>query len=187
MKPLWAFLLFAAGPAAADFDAEAYPAYETCALCHGLYGQSRLAKFPHLAGQKPGYVRAQIEAFLAGERSNDGGQMAAIVTELKPKDVPLVVAWFSEQDPPEPDRDAFSTKGRELTEAYGCLTCHKETDAAPHLSAQHKGYLKKQMEDFREGRRTHSDVAELHKRMFEQDEAGIAEIAGYLSSLERSK
>jgi len=79
MKPLWAFLLFAAGPAAADFDAEAYPAYETCALCHGLYGQSRLAKFPHLAGQKPGYVRAQIEAFLAGERSNDGGQMAAIV------------------------------------------------------------------------------------------------------------
>ena len=60
---LWAL------PAAADFDAASYPPYETCALCNGLFGQSRTAKFPHLAGQKPVYLRTQLDAFLAGERS----------------------------------------------------------------------------------------------------------------------
>lgn len=185
MRLIWAFLVFTAAPAAADFDADAYPAYETCALCHGLFGQSRLAKFPHLAGQKPDYLRAQIEAFLAGVRSNDGGQMAAIVTELKPEDIPLVVAWFSEQEPPEPEKSALNAAGQALTEAGGCLTCHQNNEAAPYLSAQHAGYLAKQMEDFREGRRTHSDVASMHKTLFERDDAGLADIAGYLSSLER--
>ena len=180
--------LLLAMPAAADFDAASYPPYETCALCHGLFGQSRTAKFPHLAGQKPAYIQAQLEAFLAGARTNDGGQMASIVTELKPQDFAVVVKWFSDQEPPEPSPPPVENVGMQVTENAGCLTCHGENGAedVPHLSAQHAGYLAKQMRDFRDGARTHSAAAELHREAFEVIGDDIDQIADFLASLERS-
>lgn len=179
---LWAL------PAAADFDAASYPPYETCALCHGLFGQSRTAKFPHLAGQKPVYLRTQLDAFLDGERSNDGGQMASIVTELKAEDFEVVVKWFSEQEPPEPSDAPADNAGMALTAEAGCLTCHGQESAenVPYLTAQHAGYLAKQMRDFRDGARTHSAAAETHRDIFQPMDEGIDQIAAYLSSLERA-
>lgn len=179
--------LFWAMPVAADFDAASYPPYETCALCHGLFGQSRLDRFPHLAGQKPAYIHAQLQAFLSGERQNDGGQMASIVTELTPEDIPIVVAWFSAQSPPEPTRAPAEGAGRDMTEAAGCMGCHEADSAGPvpYLSAQHAGYLAKQMRDFRDGRRSHGANAEMHREMFQQMEAGIDQIARYFASLDR--
>lgn len=179
---LWAL------PAAADFDADSYPPYETCALCHGLFGQSRTDKFPHLAGQKPAYLRAQLEAFLAGERFNDGGQMASIVTELKPEDFAVVVKWFSEQDPPAPSTSPPDDLGKTLITEAGCFECHGEgsSENVPHLTAQHAGYLAKQMRDFRDGARTHNTAAAMHHEVFQSMESGIDQIAIYLSSLERS-
>ncbi|OAN70902.1 hypothetical protein A8B82_21635 [Sulfitobacter sp. EhC04] len=175
-------------PAAADFDAASYPPNETCALCHGLFGQSRTAKFPHLAGQKPAYLRAQLDAFLAGERSNDGGQMVSIVTELKPEDFDVVVRWFSKQDPPSSSVAPADNIGKKLTTEAGCLDCHSGGGAedVPHLTAQHVGYLAKQMYDFRDGARTHSAAADLHREAFRAMGDGIDQIAAYLSSLERS-
>lgn len=176
-----------ASPVAADFDAQSYPPYETCALCHGLFGQSRLDKFPHLAGQKPGYIQAQLDAFLAGERTNDGGQMSSIVTELKPEDFAVVVAWFSEQDPPPASDPPQDDTGLKLTDDMGCLGCHtgNSADDVPHLTAQHAGYLAKQMRNFRDGERTHGGAADMHRDVFSQMEEGIDEIAAYLASLER--
>lgn len=172
----------------ADFDAASYPPYERCALCHGLFGQSHLAKFPHLAGQKPDYIRAQLDAFLAGERTNDGGQMAAIVTELKPEEFPVVIAWFAQQDPPSPSAPPADSLGMNLTETLGCLGCHNSDadDGAPHLTAQHAGYLAKQMGDFRDGHRTHGDAAQMHRRLFSGMDSDINAIAAYLASLERT-
>lgn len=185
----WSALLLVglSSPAWGDFDAASYPPYETCALCHGLFGQSRLDKFPHLAGQKPAYIQAQLDAFLSGERANDGGQMASIVTELKPEDFAVVVAWFSEQDPPEPFEAPQNTEGQLLSEEAGCLTCHsgEGDDNTPHLSAQHPGYLAKQMHDFRTGQRTHSDFANMHRSLLAELETDIEDIAAYFASLER--
>lgn len=173
----------------ADFDAASYPPYERCALCHGLFGQSHLDKFPHLAGQRPQYIRAQLDAFLSGKRTNDGGQMSAIVTELKPEEIPVVVSWFSEQDPPEPVPAPDNSIGQGLTETLGCLGCHDDdaqTDA-PHLTAQHAGYLAKQMRDYKDGHRTHSAVAMVHRNLFSDIDTEIDAIAAYLSSQERAK
>jgi cytochrome c553 len=183
----------------ADFDAASYPPYERCALCHGLFGESHLAKFPHLGGQKVGYIRAQLDAFLSGARTNDGGQMSAIVTELKPEEIPIAVAWFAEQDPPNPADPPSDELGKQLSEKAGCFWCHTGDtgDDVPHLTAQHAGYLAKQMRDFRDGKRTHSTVAEVHLDLFSNSntstssdtgtDAGIDAIAAYLSSLERTK
>ncbi|WP_299730677.1 c-type cytochrome [uncultured Tateyamaria sp.] len=177
---LWAL------PAAADFDAASYPPYETCALCHGLFGQSRTDKFPHLAGQKPAYIRAQLDAFLSGERTNDGGQMSSIVTELKPEDFAVVVDWFSEQDPPSPSTQPTDDAGMSLAQEAGCLECHASAENAPYVTAQHAGYLAKQMRDFRDGVRTNSAAAEMHREFFQSMEDGIDQIAAYLASLERT-
>lgn len=184
---LAALAMFMATPAAADFDAASYPPYERCALCHGLSGQSHSGKFPHLAGQKPGYILGQLEAFLSGHRANDGGQMASIVTELVPDDFAVVVAWFAEQDPPSPSDSPLVDKGAQLTKDAGCKTCH-DGDASndiPHLTAQHAVYIAKQMHDFREGRRTHNQGAEIHGSMMSNMDKDIDAIAAYLASLER--
>lgn len=174
-------------PALADFDAASYPPYERCALCHGLFGQSHNAKFPHLAGQKPEYIKAQLDAFLAGARTNDGGQMAAIVTELKAEEIPVVVEWFSTQEPPSPKDALVNATGQQKVEALGCLDCHND-DAGfvPHLTAQHAGYLEKQLNDFATGARSERDVAGMHQEILRPVMDKVSDIAAYLAALEPS-
>ena len=182
-------LLVTGSPAAADFDPEAYPPYETCALCHGLFGTSHTAKFPNLGGQKPAYVTKQIEAFLAGTRHNDGGQMATIVTELHPDAIPIVVQWFAGQDPPEPYPAADTGAGKAAFMELGCLDCHDNTmdgnSGVPFLSAQHPDYLIKQMSDFRDGKRDAIGAPDAHAASLLLTDDKIAEIAKYLGALER--
>ncbi|MDA9865233.1 cytochrome C [bacterium] len=179
-------LVLCSGPVWADFDAASYPPYERCALCHGLFGQSHSAKFPHLAGQKPAYIEAQLEAFLSGSRSNDGGQMAAIVTELKPEEFPVVVDWFSTQEPPSPGAPSVDTVGQGLVADLGCFGCHADTsDSAPYLTAQHAGYLEKQMTDFISGARSGGDTAAVHSDLLKPLTSDLGAIASYLSSMER--
>ncbi|MEL7345048.1 MAG: hypothetical protein AAFN59_09350, partial [Pseudomonadota bacterium] len=120
-------LVLGAGVAHADYDPSQYPAYETCALCHGLFGVSHTAKFPNLAGQKHQYITNQIRAFLEGHRTNDGGQMSAIVTELEPEDIPFVADWFSTQDPPEPYVSDETASGLAHFEALRCGVCHSNS------------------------------------------------------------
>ncbi|MDB2407904.1 c-type cytochrome [Jannaschia sp.] len=176
-------------PVQADYDPSQYPAYETCALCHGLFGVSHTAKFPNLAGQRPAYIEAQLAAFVSGERTNDGGQMSAIVTELQPEDFPVVVAWFSTQDPPAPTPAADTAPGGAVFADLGCGGCH-QTGAdgpvtVPYLTAQHPGYLAKQMTDFREGRRAARGAEDVHRAALSLPDETLAKIAAYLGAQER--
>lgn len=182
-------LCIAAGPAQADFAADEFPPYERCALCHGLFGVSASAKFPNLGGQKASYLEAQIRAFLAGTRSNDGGQMSAVVTELKPEDIAVVVTWFATQDPPAPADAPPQPEGEAAFADLGCAGCHDNTPRAaadlPFLTAQHAGYLAKQMRDFRDGARDGTTVATMHKSLLSISDAVIDAMSGYLSGQAR--
>ena len=179
----------AASGAWADYDPSQYPAYETCALCHGLYGVSHTAKFPHLGGQKPAYIEAQLAAFIAGHRTNDGGQMSAIVSELQPEDIPVVVDWFSSQDPPEPLDPEDTGAGQSAFADLGCAGCHDNSpDGAPdvpYLTAQHTGYLNKQMTDLREDRRDVAAHPGMHRDLLGISDDQIAAIADYLAAQAR--
>jgi cytochrome c553 len=180
-------LSLVASPVSADFDAESYPPYERCALCHGLFGVSANGRFPNLAGQEPVYIETQIHAFLDGTRHNDRGQMAAVVSELKPEEVPVVVEWFSTQDPPEPT-GMLEPAGAKAFEDRNCAMCHDTGTAflgVPHLTAQQPEYLVKQMTDFRDGARdTHAGCLP-HAGLIPQDDAEIAAIAAYLAATPR--
>lgn len=182
-------LLSTASQAWADFDATAYPAYERCALCHDLFGNSARDKFPKLAGQKPAYLEAQIRAFISGDRTNDNGQMASIVTELLPEEIEIVVEWFSTQDPPPPAILPRGNTGQSIVERLGCTSCHGTGNnaEAPHLTAQHSAYLSKQMRDFRDGRRSYPGIAQMHQRLLAAPDTEIDEIAAYLAALERQE
>ena len=185
-RPAVAALALVAGltPARADFAADEYPAYERCALCHGLFGVSHTSKFPNLAGQKPLYLETQIKAFHDGLRTNDGGQMASIVTELKPEDIPIVIEWFSSQAAPKALDLGDTSQGAGHYAELGCAECHDDPDApAPYLSAQHPEYLTKQMEDFRDERRAGSPIASMHRNLLM--DAEIKAISLYLAAQER--
>ena len=182
-----AFALGLATVASADFDPDAYPRYETCALCHGLFGNTDRDKFPKLAGQRPAYLEAQIRAFLSGDRTNDGGQMANIVEEIYEEEIAIVVDWFSTQDPPIAAPLPDGNSGEELVGELGCISCHGQSGMpdVPYLSAQHSAYLAKQMLDFKEERRTFPAIAVMHRNLLSISEAEITEIADYLAAQDR--
>ncbi|MEM7472538.1 MAG: c-type cytochrome [Pseudomonadota bacterium] len=163
--------------------------YEICALCHSLDGNSRMSKFPKLAGQPAAYIEKQISDFLAGRRDNDGGQMVAIVTaELAPENIPIVAEWFATQAPPPPVEAGDVTAGETAFADLGCKTCHDEADPAtetPHLTSQHQAYLVKQMEDFRDGRRGNDADGAMQAAMQNVSDADIEAIATYLSATPR--
>lgn len=164
--------------------------WEICALCHALNGDSHMAKFPKLAGQKQAYIEKQIRDFRSGKRTNDGGQMAAIVTEITESDILPIAAWFASQAAPAPLEAASDVimQGGELYATAGCGDCHlnlssgKSAMLIPHLNAQHAGYLVKQMRDFQSGDRLHLPSEQASDPVNALSLPGIEAIATYLHS-----
>lgn len=183
------FTVFCAGPAFANSIGTEHDApYEVCALCHSLDGNSRMAKFPKLAGQPAPYIEKQLYDFLEGRRTNGGGQMAAIVTEISTDDFPIVAAWFAKQAAPAPSDHGDVGAGKAAFRQLGCISCHDNgqiNDAGPHLTAQHKVYLEKQMTDFREGRRSNDLSATMRSTMNGVSNAQIEQLAAYLAATQR--
>lgn len=182
-------LFFVKPTHAGMITSEGMAPYEICALCHSLDGISRMAKFPKLAGQPAPYIKKQIKDFLSGKRTNDGGQMSAIVTEIDPESIDEIANWFSSQNAPEPDSFDKSLQGEQLFVSYKCNTCHggvgNQSPFVPYLNAQHKDYLVKQMRDYRDGERTNDIGKLMQKTMVSITDKEIEELAIYLASLAR--
>jgi cytochrome c553 len=64
-----------------------------CQACHGSAGIGTAADIPNLAGQKPGYITAQLGAFRARERKHD--LMNAIAAQLSDADIANLAAFWS--------------------------------------------------------------------------------------------
>lgn len=185
---LIAGVLWASAVAANSIGNEHDAPYEICALCHSLDGVSRMAKFPKLAGQPAPYIEKQLHDFLSGRRANDGGQMAAIVTEITPEDFPIVAAWFASQAAPAPEDLGDVSTGMALFSDLGCVTCHgpeTASDVTPHLTAQHTAYLAKQMVDFRDGDRANDPDGAMQAAMVNVSDSEIAALAAYLAATAR--
>jgi len=65
----------------------------TCAGCHGPEGISMNDLWPNLAGQKEGYLVAQMKAFKSGERKNP--MMSPMAAPLSDADIEDLAAYFS--------------------------------------------------------------------------------------------
>jgi cytochrome c553 len=64
-----------------------------CAACHGQGGISPGPATPNLAGQKAGYLAAQLAAFKSKDRKND--LMAAIAAQLSDADMKSLAQYWS--------------------------------------------------------------------------------------------
>lgn len=66
-----------------------------CASCHGPAGAGIPVQFPRLAGQHADYTAAQLKAFRAGERANDGAKMMRMIaSKLSDQDIAAVADYI---------------------------------------------------------------------------------------------
>lgn len=181
-------------------DTSSMKPWEVCALCHNLNGISRMAKFPKLAGQKAAYIEKQLNDFRNAKRTNDGGAMAAIVAdELDPKNIPVVAKYFSSLPPPPPTApedgmdlsaaEALFTKGAAERGIPACASCHveqnKKLPLAPRITAQHEGYIAKQLRDFRAQDRGNDDGSVMHNIAKELSDEEIDTLAVFVAAQPR--
>lgn len=177
--------------AAADMiSSEGMAPYEVCGLCHGLDGNSAMAKFPKLAGQKAAYIEKQLHDFRTLHRTNDGGQMQAIVTELAEDDIPSVAAWFESQPPPLPEDAPFPASAALDFTNLGCAGCHTVDNpppglTVPHITAQHPAYLERQLKAFRDGDRVNDPDGVMRDVAGGLSDLQIEALAAYIATLTR--
>ncbi|MGH1352004.1 MAG: c-type cytochrome [Methyloligellaceae bacterium] len=187
------FFVISPGVQAGMIDKKGMKPWEICGLCHNLNGISRMEKFPKLAGQKAIYIEKQLLDFKRGYRSNDGGQMEAIVTEVDEENIPLIAKYFSGLEVPAPVITDISDetfrkanqlflkgdKGREIPACSGChVKSNKEYNSAPFLTAQHASYLEKQLLNFKDktrGNDKNEIMQNIAAKLSAEDIKGLAQ------------
>lgn len=188
-----------AGAMADMLDTTGMKPWEACALCHGLDGNSRMARFPRLAGQPIAYLVKQLEDFRAGRRHNDDGVMVDNAGLLEPGDIPAVATHFSVQPAPQPMASDGSGKAASGAEIFmrgkaaagtpACAGCHLDRRAGevvyPHITAQHSDYIAKQLKDFRAGLRTNDPAGVMRRVAATLDDSEIEAVARYAASRSR--
>lgn len=80
-------------PAAADLKAGEKVA-QSCVMCHGENGLSRMPGTPSLAGQSDIYLVSQLKQFRDGKRHNE--VMNVIAKPLSDTDIDNVSLWFAQ-------------------------------------------------------------------------------------------
>ena len=79
----------------------------TCAVCHGANGVGISDDVPNLAGQKAGYLQAQLRAFRSGERKHD--VMNPIARQLSDADVESLAKYWNSLPVGDESRETAAT------------------------------------------------------------------------------
>jgi cytochrome c553 len=172
--------------------------WHICAACHSLDGIGVMSRFPKLAGQRPLYIIKQVRDFAEARRTNDGGQMQAIASEIDSNDLARVANYFASLPPPPPIIVTDAVEWRRGAALYQngepgvgiprCASCHEDAapglPQGPFLSAQHAAYLRKQLRDWRAGARANSEhMPGIAARLSNQD---IDALAAFLATKPRA-
>jgi cytochrome c oxidase subunit 2 len=175
--------------------------YAVCGSCHGAQGEGNAAlNAPRLAGLGAWYLRRQLGYYKQGIRGavpgdTFGQQMAPMAAVLANdaaiSDVAAYIATF-------PDTDGADTITGDASRGQSfyvtCGTCHGRQGEgnyalnAPRLAGQEDWYLKRQIENFRQGvRGAHPDdefgvQMTLMANML-NDDASIDDVIAYINTL----
>ena len=170
-------------------------AMQTCAVCHGMDGNSPLSANPSLAGQHPEYLFKQLIEFKSGARANP--IMAGMVANLSEQDMRDLSAFYASQDEKQgaaKNMDLVST-GQQLYRAgiankgvAACSACHSPDGAGippvyPRIAGQHAEYTATQLRAFRSGNRN-NDTNEMMQTVASRlSDDEINALAEYISGL----
>jgi len=154
----------------------------SCQGCHGVSGNSQTPEYPSLAGQKALYIESQLNAFKSGRRSN--AVMQGLVANLSKKEITELAIYFSKLSPKSAGGSHATLVSKGKTKASMCMGCHGRNAQGqggfPRLAGQQPKYLKKQLMDFKQGRRKGGPMNYITKSLSESD---IEALAAYLGSL----
>lgn len=111
-------------------------AQSSCANCHGMDGQAGGKGVPYIAGQRAGYLYAEMRVYQAGGRPDKS--MVDAVKFMNDDALVKVAAYYASLDPPQPSsavdpKVAAKAAGRVdpvkagKAVATGCSGCHGET------------------------------------------------------------
>lgn len=96
LPALFAVLLLGATAAgAADLGAGGAKAKEVCQACHGLDGNSSVADYPKLGGQRQDYLSKALRDYKSGTRKN--AIMIGFAGTLTTTDIDNLAAYYAAQ------------------------------------------------------------------------------------------
>lgn len=173
----------------------------SCGRCHGLDGHGRGA-FPRLAGQRPAYLYASLQAYARGERHS--GIMEPAAAGLSSGEMRELARYYSALPalPPPPPRTALAAveRGRRIAHrgvpekrVPSCADCHgpgatRRNPAYPVLAGQDASYLVLQLELFRNEHRGGSAFAHLMRPVAARlTPEQMRDVAAYYASLSQSE
>ena len=213
MKPFFALLLaLAMGHHAGAQNLEhGKEINATCAGCHGEFGQGgKRGEYPRIAGQRQAHIADQLNAFRNRTRVNLPMFPYTQERELSDADIVDVSAYLASvelptQWPEFKDSDDALTRltavekvmiiprvpgnldnGKSIYQKE-CVTCHARDGMGrgkfPRLVGQYSSYLRKQMDSFVLGERSHDDDEErgILSKLKEQD---LQDILAYLTLIQ---
>ena len=153
-----------------------------CANCHGSKGISSSKGVPHLAGQRPAYLRLETRAYMSGARGSSA--METAVKFLSDDAVIKVSAYYSTLDPATAaSAKAASAKADPIeagkTAASGCAGCHgdggiSKTGGVPSLAGEDPKSLVNAMKAYKSGGRKHEMMKTLLAAVTEPEMNNIA-------------
>ncbi|MCL1075556.1 c-type cytochrome [Shewanella dokdonensis] len=174
-----------------------------CSSCHGIDGNSVVAEYPSLAGQRALYLQRQLQAFRAAARSNNKegradpimSNMAAMLSDADITELAQYYALQPRQQQPGAAADMAQTgqqlyQGGDLSrDIAACAACHgldgKGMAAAgfPALLAQHPHYLVEQLQKFKHGERKDDYQGMMQDTSAKLTEQDMQALAAYISLL----
>lgn len=173
---------------------------ESCGRCHGVDGHGRgTGAFPRLAGQRPTYLFAALQAFTRGERHS--GIMEPIAADLSLVEMRELALYYGNQTaplPPPPHQEtslaiergkAIASRGIPSQRTPSCVDCHgpgaiRRNPVYPELTGQYANYLVLQLELFKQGHRGGTAYAHImHEVADELTPEQMRDVALYYESL----
>lgn len=149
----------------------------SCSRCHGQESAERgQGAFPKLAGQRPAYLMAALQAYARGERHS--GLMQPIAAGLSPEAIHDISHYYSTLPlspsiPRNQERVVMYERGKTIAtrgiphqRVPACLPCHDPSRSTrnpiyPELAGQYADYLVLQLELFKHEQRGGSAYAHL--------------------------
>jgi cytochrome c553 len=166
-----------------------------CIACHGANGEGNAAAgYPSLAGLSMKYIAKQLHSYQQGTRQNP--VMQPIAKALSNSDIQNVAAYFSGLTPATSGSASnLNTTGKHLAMSGdwdktipACFSCHGPGGRGvdpyfPALAGQHAGYIRSQLEAWRNGKR-HNDENDLMKGVAKRlSKQQIQAVSEYLAAL----